>query len=101
MGILGAGNTEPMTPHGDHHTEGHNQKLTTEDNSTHNFCYMGLLCIPSPAVLNYPSMNEHTLRLKNLVSAELVELAQLMEDEGRRPVAGKIRAFADLLDATL
>jgi hypothetical protein len=46
-------------------------------------------------------MNEHTLRLKNQVSAELVELAKLMDDEGRHSVAGKIRAFADLLDATL
>ena len=53
------------------------------------------------SALKYESMNERTLRLKNLVSAELVELAQLMDDEGRHPVAGKIRAFADLLDATL
>jgi hypothetical protein len=46
-------------------------------------------------------MNEETLRLKNLVRAELVELAQLMDDEGRHLVAGKIRAFADLLEATV
>jgi hypothetical protein len=59
------------------------------------------LMYPFTSRAKVPSMNEHTLRLKNQVSAELVELAKLMDDEGRHSVAGKIRAFADLLDATL
>jgi hypothetical protein len=45
-------------------------------------------------------MTEHTLQLKNLVSAELEELADDLDREATGHDTGKLRQFAKYLDST-